>query len=68
MKTAKIPMYGNIEVYRHIALYVFKIVYTLRCLEHMCSVFSPLRRHGLLIMNILTNVLYYIAFLRLLER
>jgi len=38
MKTAKIPVCGII------ALYVYKIEYTLRCLEYICSVSSPLRR------------------------
>ena len=37
MKTAKIPVYGNI------ALTDYKIDYTLRCLEYICSVSSPLR-------------------------
>jgi len=49
MKTANIPLYGNIAVYGHIALSVYKIVYTLRCLEYICSVSSSLRRHGLLL-------------------
>jgi len=41
MKTAKIPMYGNI------ALFVYKIDYTLICLEYICLVSSPLRHHRL---------------------
>jgi len=47
MKTANIRMYGNIAVYANIALSVYKIDYTLRCLEYICSVYSQLRRHGL---------------------
>ena len=35
MKTAKIPVYGSIEVYGNIALYVYTIYYPLRCLEYM---------------------------------
>jgi len=41
MKTAKILVYG------HIAMSAYKIDYALRCLEYICSVSSPLRRHGL---------------------
>jgi len=37
-KTANIPVYGNI------ALSVYTIDYTLRCLEYMCSVSAQLRR------------------------
>jgi len=47
MKTADIPVYGNIAVYETIALSVYKIDYTLKCLEYICSVSSPLRRHVL---------------------
>jgi len=36
MKTANIPVYGNI------ALSVYTIDYTQRCLEYICSVYSPL--------------------------
>jgi len=51
MDTSKIPLYGNIAVYgkiavyRKIALSVFKIDYTLRYLDYICSVSSPLRRY-----------------------
>ena len=48
MKTANKPMYGNIAVYVQYCVVCLKIDYTLRCLECMCSVPSPLRRHGLL--------------------
>jgi len=41
MKIAKISKYGNIT------LPVFKIDYTLRCLEYKCSVSSQLSRHGI---------------------
>jgi len=41
MKTA------NISVYENIALSDYKTDYTLRCLEYICSVSSPLRRHGM---------------------
>jgi len=47
----KIAVYGNIAVYgksavyRKIALSVFKIDYTLRYLDYICSVSSPLRRY-----------------------
>jgi len=47
MKTANIPVYGTIAVYETIAMYVYKKEYTVRCLEYICSVSSPLRRHGL---------------------
>ena len=40
-------MYGNFAVYGSIALSVYKIDYTLRCLEYICSVSSPLRHCGL---------------------
>jgi len=43
MKTDKIQVYGNI------ALSVYKIDFTVRCLEYICSVSSQLRRHGLLL-------------------
>jgi len=52
MKTANIPVYGNIAVYiKHCAV-CLKIEYTLRCLEYICS--APF---GLLIVKTLTNVL-----------
>ena len=54
MKTASIAVYG------HISLSVYNINYTLRCLECMCYVSSTLRRHWLLIVTSLTNVLYYL--------
>jgi len=49
MKTAKILVYGSFAVYGNIALSVYKTDYTLRCLEFICSVSSPLRRQGLLL-------------------
>jgi len=61
MKT-NIPVYGNIRCVYTILRTLSKIDYTLRCLEYICSVYSPLRRHGfllgLLIAKTLTNVLY----------
>jgi len=47
MKTAKLPVYGDIAVYGNIVMSVYKIDYTLRCLEYICSVSSPLRRYRL---------------------
>ena len=47
MKTANIPVYGNIAVYLNIALSVYKIDYALRCLEYICQVSSLLRCNGL---------------------
>jgi len=47
MKTANIPVYGNIAVYINYCAVCLKIDYTLRCLEYMCSQSSPLRSHGL---------------------
>ena len=38
MKTAKIPVYGNIAVYEHIALSVYRIGYKLRSVEYTCTV------------------------------
>jgi len=38
MKTAKLPVFGNI---------VYNTDYTLRCLEYICLVSSSLRRHRL---------------------
>jgi len=46
MKTADIPVYGKNEVYIKYCAVCLKIEYTLRCLEYMCSFFSPLRLHG----------------------
>ena len=48
MKTTNIPMYGNSAVYIKYSAVCLKIDYTLRCLEYICSVVSPLRHHGLL--------------------
>jgi len=45
MKTANV--FGNIAVYIKYCVVCLKIDYTLRCLEYICSVSSPLRRHGL---------------------
>ena len=36
-----LPVNGNITVYGTIALSVYKIDYSLRCLEYICSVSSP---------------------------
>jgi len=44
MKTAYIPVNGNIAVYIEYRVVCLKIDYTLRCLEYICSV---LRRHRL---------------------
>jgi len=49
MKTANIPVYGNIAVYRKYCVVCPNKDYTLRCLEYMCSVSSPLRRHEVLL-------------------
>ena len=43
MKTAKIAVYGNIVMYTKYCA-VYKIDYTLRCLEYICSGSSPLSR------------------------
>jgi len=43
MKTANIPVNGNITVYGTIAMSVYKVDYSLRCLEYICSVSAPLR-------------------------
>ena len=40
-------MYEYIAVYGDIALFVYKIDYTLRCFEYICSISSPLKHHGL---------------------
>ena len=40
-------MYENIAVYIKYCTVCLKIEYTPRCLEYICSVSSPLRRHGL---------------------
>jgi len=47
MKTANIPVYRNSAVYIKCGSVCLKIDYTLRCLEYICSVYSPFRRHGL---------------------
>jgi len=59
MKTAKIPLYGNIAVYIKDCAVCLKIDYTLRCLEYICSVsiFTIKTPHGLLIVKTLTTVL-----------
>ena len=44
MKTADIPVYGNIVVYIQYCAVCLKIDYTLQCLEYIGSVSSPLRR------------------------
>ena len=41
IKTAKIPVYGNKAMCVNIARSVYKKDYTLRCLEYICSVSSP---------------------------
>jgi len=57
MKTANIPVYGNIAVHIRYCAVCLQIEYTLTCLEYICSVSSPFRRHGLLIVERLTTVL-----------
>jgi len=47
MKTVNLPVYGNIAVYIKYCAVCLKIDYTLRCLEYICSVSSPLRQHWL---------------------
>jgi len=47
MKTANIPVYGHIAVYINYCAVCLNIDYTLRCLEYMFSVSSPLRRYRL---------------------
>jgi len=47
MKTADIALCVINVVYEHIALSIYKTGHTLRCLEYMCSLYSPLRRHEL---------------------
>jgi len=42
MKTANIPLYGNIAVYIKYYAVCLKIDYTLRCFEYICSVYSLL--------------------------
>ena len=49
IKTVNIPVYGNIVVYIKYCTLCLKIDYTLRCLEYICSVYSPLIHHGLLL-------------------
>ena len=46
METGNKPVYGNIAVYKNYCTVLLKKDYTLRYLEFMCSVCSPLRRHG----------------------
>ena len=43
MKTANIPVYGNIAVYIKYCAVCLKIDYTLICLEYICLESSPLR-------------------------
>ena len=50
MKTANIPVYGNVAVY---ALVCLKIDCTLRCLEYICSVSSRLSYHRLSLLHAL---------------
>ena len=57
MNTVKIPVYGAIAEYGNIELLSLKKDYTLICLKYICSVSSPLRRHGLLLVKTLTHVL-----------
>jgi len=45
MKTANIPVYGNIALYIKYWPVCLNIDYTLRCLEYICSV-SPLAHYG----------------------
>ena len=47
MKTANISVYENITVGIKYCAVCLKIDSTHRCLEYICSVSSPLRRHGL---------------------
>jgi len=47
MKIGIITVYGNIAVYIKYCAVCLKIDYTLRCLEYICSVPLPLRRHRL---------------------
>ena len=46
MKTGKISVYENIAVYGTITLSIYKIHYKRRCFEYLCSISSPLIRHG----------------------
>ena len=55
MKAANIPMYGNIAVYENIALSVYQIDYTLRCLENICQLSSPVSHHELSLRSPLIN-------------
>ena len=57
MKTANIPVYGNIAMYITYCAVCLYMDFTLRCLEYICSVSSPLRRHGLLMVKTQTNEL-----------
>jgi len=56
MKTANIPVYGNIAVYIKYCAVCLKIDYTLNCLEYSCAVSSPLRRAHLGLLILKTNV------------
>ena len=47
MKTANILVYGKLVILRCIWNICLNIDYTLICLEYICSVSSPLRRHRL---------------------
>ena len=70
MKTAKISVYGNIAVYRNIAMSVYNcfILDTIMLRIHLFSIFNiktpralaALVSLGILIVKKLTNVLYYI--------
>ena len=70
MKTAKISVYGNIAVYRNIAMSVYTCfrLDTIMLRIHLFSIFNiktpralaALVSLGLLIVKKLTNVLYYI--------
>ena len=57
MKTANTPFvwkyYGVYKIVR-----CLKINYTLKCLEYIFSISSPLRCHGLLVVKTLTQLMY----------
>jgi len=57
MKTANILVYGTIAVHIKYCAVCLKIDYTLRYLEYICSVSSPLKHHRLFIVKTLTNVI-----------
>ena len=63
MKTANISVYGNIAMLKKIALVCLKIDYTIRCLDYICSVSSPVRHQEFLIVKTPTNVLRRISCL-----